>query len=113
MWPFKRKTQREFLSQSDTDLGNVLLKLNLVAQSDLDAALEHQRRIGGKLRLGELLLLADALNEKELAKALDVQTKMRSGHAAAVDAMLEIVTERSERVMSAMNGAPGALKKAG
>ncbi|MDP8233531.1 MAG: ATPase, T2SS/T4P/T4SS family [Candidatus Saelkia tenebricola] len=55
-------------------LGEILIKEGLIADSDLEQAMEHQKKSGGKL--GDVLIAMGLITEKEIAAALGKQLGM-------------------------------------
>jgi hypothetical protein len=98
---------KSFLSPEDTDLGNVLKRMGAVTPEQLDTAVALQRESQAKIMLGEALLALKIIDGTQLDTALELQKRMRKS-GSEVDAMLDIVKARTERVLPT-----SVLRKAG
>jgi len=78
----------------DLKLGSVLLRMGVVKKKDLSIALVAAEEDGQ--RLGEALIHMKLITSEDLVRALRLQKKMFGGRSGCVDAMLEIVEERTQ-----------------
>lgn len=83
-WPKKK------VSEKDTTLGQVLLRMGAVTPSELEEALSEQ----GDRMLGDVFVSRGTLGTLVLEEALAFQREMRSGKA--VDVMLDILERKTE-----------------
>jgi len=82
------------MTEEQSDIGNVLLQMNAVTEEQLEAAFKRQAR-GRSALLGALLVADGVIDEAELARALELQRKMREGDEAG--AMLDLVETKTKR----------------
>src|SRR4051812_30921495 len=82
----------------DSNIGNVLLKMHVLEQPALTAAVEAQKETPNG-QLGELLVARGAITQKQLEKALELQGKFRTGSDGELDAMLEITQHNFHSAM--------------
>jgi hypothetical protein len=61
--------------EADKKVGEILCDLGRLAPEKLRQATEMQKREGGKRKLGQILLAEKMVNEKDLRRALAIQTK--------------------------------------
>ena len=109
MWPFTSTKPRP--TKQETDLGNVLLKMGVIDESTLKAALAEQTDVEKRRSLlGSILVKMGKLDEAVLKKALKIQKQLRTGNKA--DAMIDIVNSRVDRMEQA-HSFEHALKRAG
>lgn len=85
-WP------RRFVDDERSNIGNVLLKMGALTEAELETAVSRQ---DGTKRLGEILIERGVIDQEALDLALALQKDLRNGKA--VDAMLRIVEDRTER----------------
>lgn len=88
---FRRK---QVLTEKESDLGNVLLKMGAVSSDQLARAVEMQRR-GEQTLLGSILVGSGAIDGETLGKALRLQEKFRTGKTT--EAMCEIIDDATQR----------------
>lgn len=87
--------RRKILTTKQSDLGNVLLKMNAVTEEQLAHAVEVQHR-GEQAMLGAILVGAGAIDASTLGRALELQQKLRTGKE--VEAMVDMVSASTARL---------------
>jgi chemotaxis protein histidine kinase CheA len=104
-----------------TRIGSLLVENNLVTREQVELVLAIKRE-----PLGQALILLHALNEQQLAQALDLQTRLRAGEEAALmpqaaspagsvqveRGKIEQVMQRAEQLSRLLPDAPEPLRRA-
>jgi hypothetical protein len=77
------------IPKQSTDLGSLLLRMDLVTEQQLQEAVLRQRALEkDRTRIGEVLIQMGAISRNQLADALAKQRLMRAGKATHVMAEL-------------------------
>lgn len=88
-----------------TSIGNVLLRMQKITREQLLKAVGMQARTNEHM-LGALLIETGAVSPLDVAKALEIQAKMRSGDRAAAELdMLDAVMAESAECNRALDAA--------
>lgn len=77
--------------EDESSIGNILVNLGRITVDELYAAIGQQAQFNDAL-LGSLLCQRGVTTNTDIARALEIQQKMRSGHA--VEAELDILEAR-------------------
>jgi hypothetical protein len=95
---FTKKKEAPIKASDDpSSIGNVLVTIGKVTQEQLTNALQQQAA-AADVRLGAILKDSGIVDAADIAKAMEIQEKMRKGHTAAADmAALEMEVEKSKR----------------
>jgi len=88
-WP-----KRKRLDDESTNIGNMLILMELVNADQLRAAVSEKLRREDR-KLGMILVEQGAITSEQLEEALELQGQMRSGKKT--DAMISIVTNKTRR----------------
>jgi hypothetical protein len=92
---WNRVVHRITRDDKDTALGIILLKLCKVSQAQVDEALSKQEKSGGLI--GAALVELGAVTLHDVAMALEVQSKMRTGERISAElCLLDSVLAESE-----------------
>lgn len=93
--PAKSQSQDPFREESS--IGNVLMRMRKITREQLFEALGMQARTNEHL-LGALLVELGAVSQLDVAKALEIQAKLRAGErgAAELDMLDAVMAETAE-----------------
>jgi hypothetical protein len=96
-----RKQRREIIEKAqedETSLGNVLLRMGVIKEGDLRAAVKLQQ--DQDRLLGKLLVMTKIISEEELEEAVRTQADLRHRHPArGARAVARIATRRVRSVL--------------